>query len=120
MIVRSVDVNGDWNFGKGKNDYVRDNDAVAQMIKTRLLSFLGDCFFATTEGIDWFNLLGAKNQIALELAVSAVILNSPNITGIKKLSLVIDGNRQVTIKYNAQSTFGSISDIFQYDILQSV
>jgi hypothetical protein len=62
---RSVDDDNDWNFGKGRNDYVRNIRAVEQNIRTRLNSFLGDCFFSTGSGLDWFNLLGNKNQIAI-------------------------------------------------------
>lgn len=110
MIVRSVDVNGDWLFGKGRNDYKSAKKAVAQCIQTRLSSFLGDCFFATTEGIDWFNLLGAKNQLALNLAVSAMILNTKDVISIAQLSINLDRDtRQITIKYDVQTNFGVVS-----------
>lgn len=108
MIVRSLDVNHDWEYGKGKNDYQSGIHAVEQSINTRLLSFLGDCFFAMNAGIDWFNLLGNKNQIALNLAISAVILNTPNVTSLQQLSIVLDVNRLLTIRYTVTTTFSGV------------
>ena len=45
MIFRSLDELGDWNFGKGVQDFVSGNDAIALNIKTRIQSWVGDCFF---------------------------------------------------------------------------
>ena len=62
MSVRAIDDNRDWQFGQSKQSYKVGIEETAQMIKTRVLSFLGDCFFATQEGIDWLNLLGKGAQ----------------------------------------------------------
>lgn len=115
MIVRAIDINGDWEFGKGKNDYKRNRDALAQMIQTRLLSFLGDCFFDLAAGIDWFNLLGGKDRTALELAISTTILNTQGVTGLLLLAINETPNRLFTIRYRVQTTLGEIGEIFQYD-----
>lgn len=116
MIVRSIDVDGDWMFGKGKNDYKSRNAAIAQCIRTRLQSFLGDCFFNTAAGIDWFNLLGSKNQLALNLSISAVILNTADVTGIRQLSLSLTSTRLLSISYRVQTTYSVTSDTFQYNL----
>jgi hypothetical protein len=116
MIVRALDINGDWEFGKGKNDYKRNIKAVTQNIKTRLMSFLGDCFFDTTAGIDWFNLLGGKDALALELAVTSVILNTETVTGLLTLSVSISENRRISLNYRVQTTLGETGEAFQYDV----
>lgn len=117
MIVRALDSSGDWIFGTGSNAYLSGNAAVGQDIQTRLSSFLGDCFFDTGAGIDWFNLLGGKDQTALNLAVGAVILNTNNVTGGLQLSIVYNaGSRNVTIKYQVQTTYSQLSNSFQYDL----
>lgn len=117
MIVRAIDSNGDWVFGTGANAYLSGNAAVGQDIQTRLSSFLGDCFFDTGAGIDWFNLLGGKDQTALNLAVAAVILNTSNVTGGLQLSVVYNASvRSVTIKYVVQTTYSQLSNSFQYDL----
>ena len=111
MIVRSIDGNNDWKFGKGRNDYKRDNSAVAQMIKTRLQSFLGDCFFAIDEGIDWFNLLGGKGQIAITIAIGATILNTENVVSMIALDVDLDNStRRLNAQYKVATAYSTISD----------
>lgn len=110
MIVRSVDSDNDWNFGKGKNDYKRDKDALAQVIKTTLQNFLGDCFFAVSDGMDWWNLLGSKRREELELNVATTILNIPEVTELIEVSSVLDENRAIRLQYSCNSIYGVITD----------
>ena len=113
MIVRAIDDSGDWLFGKGKNDYKSNQDAVAQSIKTRLMSFLGDCFFATNDGIDWWNLLGSKDQLALNLAISATILNTAGVSKLVQLSVNLDDLRQITISYKVLTSFNTLTNLIE-------
>lgn len=105
MIVRGIDAEGNWLFGKGANDYLQANAAIGQNIKTRLQSFLGDCFFAINEGLDWFNILGSKNQIGLELAIRAVILNTPLVTAIRSLTVLVESNRNARFTYSVDTIY---------------
>lgn len=117
MIVRALAGSGDWTFGKGLNDYKSGNAAVAQTIQTRLLSFLGDCFFDQGAGINWFQFLGSKNQIGLNLAVSAVILNTENVISLVQLSINLNSQRQCSISYTVQTTYSTtMTDIIQVGI----
>ena len=121
MRVRSIDLNNDWNFGKGQNDYLKDQDAIAQNIKTRLQSFLGDCFFAINDGIDWFNILGSKNQIAFELAVRAQILNTDGVTGIVSTDFLLDPyTRRATLTYTVNTIFTGVVNTAQNSISGTV
>lgn len=112
MIVRALDSTGDWQYGKGKNDYKRGVDATAQNIKTRLSMFLGDCFFALQVGIDWFNLLGSKQPVALNLAIGSVILNTQDVTAIATLSVDITDLRRFEVAYNVFTDFAAIAAAF--------
>jgi hypothetical protein len=122
MIVRALDSNGDWTFGQGVNNYKSGNLAVAQAIQTRVSSFLGDCFFDLGAGIDWFNLLGGKNELALSLAISAVILNTTDadgnqlVTGIQQLSVDLSSNRAFSVIYQVVTVYSVLSGSFQYDL----
>lgn len=116
MIVRALDGSHDWTFGKGKNDYLRAGKAVGQNIDTRLSSFLGDCFFDTGAGIDWFNLLGEKDLLALQLAISAVILNTQDVTGLLQLSFSLSAiTRAYTVTYVVQTAYSVISSVFVFN-----
>lgn len=106
MIVRSIDGANDWLFGKGKSDYVSANNAISQNIKTRLQSFLGDCFFAADAGIDWFNLMGSKNQLAVELAVRACLLNTEGVVAIITTNIIFDSTtREIFMQYSVDTVY---------------
>jgi hypothetical protein len=107
MIVRALDSNHDWTFGKGKNNFYSGLDAVVQSIDTRLHSFLGDCFFSTQDGIDWFHLLGGKNRIAITNAINTTILNTQGVTGVVEISINVDNNRLMTAKYKATTVYST-------------
>jgi hypothetical protein len=110
MIVRALDSNFDWTYGRGKNNYLSGRSAVAQNISTRLKSFLGDCFYDTAAGIDWFNRIGSKDIIALNLDVSAVILNTRDVTGIVQLSINLNSARKLTIQYAVTTAYVTIDN----------
>lgn len=110
MRIRSLDSDGDWTFGKGRNNYLEGKSALALDIKTRLQEHVGDCFFNLTAGVDWFGLLGQKTSVDLSLAVGAVILNTKNVTGILSVSEdVISSSRAFNLSYNVSSVFGQIN-----------
>lgn len=82
------------------------------------MSFLGDCFFDITAGIDWFNLLsGSKNELVLNLNVSSIILNTTGVTGILQLNISLNAQRGSSISYKAQTVYSVTGDIFQYDLI---
>lgn len=116
-MIRAIDSNGDWVFGSGTSAYKTGLAEVAQNIQTRLGMFLGDCFFDTGAGVDWFNLLGSKNQLSLNLAVAAVILNTANVTGGLQISVVYNSQtRNIVITYSVQTTFSQLSNKLQYNV----
>lgn len=105
MIIRALDENHDWMMGKGKQDMASLNQAIGLNIKTRLLSWVGDCFFDQNAGIDWWNRLGSKNQRALlELDLKRVILQSADVTGITEFQTTLAG-RRFTASYTVNTVY---------------
>ena len=105
MAFRNLTANNDWVFGSGKNSYVTENQEIGLNIQTRVLSFLGDCFFATEEGIDWWNLLDMGKQEQLENSVQETIKNTPGVTAINSVDVVLGANRKITITYDVQTIY---------------
>lgn len=105
MIFRNLDENGDWTFGQGRGNYVDQNTAIGLNIKTRIYSWVGDCFFDENAGIDWNNRLGNKNQRALlELDLRRLILQSENVTGINSFDTMVT-NRAFTANFSISTIY---------------
>lgn len=106
MIFRNLDNDGDWKFGKGKEDYARRDVAISLNIRTRIYSWLNDCFFAMQEGVDWVNRLGSKNQqTLLEQDLKRIVLQSDGVTGIISLYTSLDNLRKFTGSYNITTIY---------------
>lgn len=105
MIFRNLNSENDWTFGKGKNNFATENEAISLNIKTRIKSWLGDCFFATDAGIDWINRLGSKNQRELlEADLRNIILQSEGVAGILSFTSELI-NRQFSATYEITTIY---------------
>ncbi len=104
-MFRNLDINHDWTWGSGKSNYVTENQEIGLNIETRVLSFLGDCFFAINEGIDWWNLLDYRYQDRLENAVTEVVKNTPGVTAINSIDVLVNADREIRLKYDIQTVY---------------
>lgn len=105
MRFRQLDANNDWTFGSGRNNFARDNAAIGLDVRTRILSWVGDCFFDIGAGIDWINRLGKTNQRALlELDLRRIILQAEGVTAINSLQTQLIG-REFRATYDIQTIF---------------
>jgi hypothetical protein len=110
-IVRALDQEGDWTFGTGKGNYLSGNAAMAQQIRSNILQFFNNAFWSMNTGIDWFNLLGSRNnEILLQLAISAAIINTQGVTGQLQLEISLPSNRAFSIQYSVETVFSTVKD----------
>jgi hypothetical protein len=109
MIFRSITPTNDWNFGAGKQSYLKNTDAIAANVKTRLQTFLGECFFALSLGVDWWNLLGSKNPVAQQniiLQCRTIIAGSYGVTRIRSVTpSFTSASRRLTVTYNIDTIY---------------
>lgn len=108
MIFRGITGINDWTFGKGVNSYFTKDQAIAANIKTSLLFFLNDCFFAMDTGIDWWNLLGGKNPTAkanILLQTRQTIIQCEGVVRINSVDARLDANRRLLISYNIDTIY---------------
>lgn len=109
MIIRALTQTGDWTFGQGVQNYLRDEPAIEENIATRLRSFLNDAFWALDFGIDWYELLGAtgpETQAAIVLATRQMIAESYGVVRINSVDAAIDRvTRRLTLNYNIDTIF---------------
>lgn len=106
MLFRSIDSNGDWNFGLGLESYVSGEQAIGLNIKTRLLSFLGNCFFDILAGINWFVYFGTPGQTQqILLSTQAVILQSYGVTKVNSVTINQLPNGSAILTFNINDIY---------------
>lgn len=110
MKVRAIDDKGDWDFGQGRQSYKQDLDAIMQLNVTHIRSWYLDCFFDMTAGIDWKNLLGAKQtETKIKDSVRRELLKIDGVTGVVNISMSVDEDRAVKIQYTETTIYGTIA-----------
>jgi hypothetical protein len=106
MIIRKVDSENDWRFGKGKADYARDEQAIEQNINGRLLSWVGDCFWALNDGVDWKSRLDIGQEEALSEECKNIILSSEGVVGITSVVVSLGrDSRMISIAYDVDTIY---------------
>jgi hypothetical protein len=101
MLFRSLDSSHDWNFGQGTESYVSGEQAIGLNIQTRILSFMGNCYFDMLAGINWFIYFGTpgKQQQTL-LSVQAEILQSYGVTKVNSVTMNETDTGGVILTFN--------------------
>jgi len=109
MRVAGLDSNGDWKFGKGRANYLRRSNAIAQHVVTRLRSFTDDWFADIDNGLPWFELLGNRATSARILReIETAVLATEGVRAIERLRLVsVDANRKATIELTYVDVFNT-------------
>lgn len=104
MRVRELDKNHDWTFGCNKSNYLDGSDAVAQSVKTKLLSLKNDWFLNRDDGIAWFDYLEkSPNTQALEMDCKRKILSVTGVTEITFFDIQLNSVTRellIQVEYN--------------------
>jgi len=119
MITRAIKNNQDssgrvWVFCRGYSAYKKEQKSIEQDIKSALLEFKNDCFWALQSGIDWLTRLGAKNQKELlDDDVQEVIQNRFGVISVQDFqSNVIE--RVYSCQCNVYTIFTQDSYLFTF------
>lgn len=109
MSVRAIDGNGDWMFGRGFQDYRSNENELLQKIRTRLLSWKGDCFFDEGEGVDWNNYLDIGTLVLLDVDIQRVVLQTAGVIRFREYASELDpGLRALTVTMTLDTVYGEI------------
>ena len=112
MKFRNLDQNNDWVFGKGKQSYAITNEAIGLDIKTALQSWVGDCFFALYDYVDWHARLDKNQENNLKNELYSVIINRYGVVAVNTLNIELNPKRQFIVIYEIQTIFSKITDSF--------
>jgi len=111
-----LDSNWDIIIGRGATR-TGGLDFVAQNVKSRLLTLLGEWQQDRTLGLPWFEgLLGKQVKVAdIQAAVANVISKTNNVQYVIRVNVQPDySKRKVSISFVAESTYGQIEDSMTY------
>lgn len=83
----------------------------AQLVKCRLLTFLGEWKLNPNLGVPWTGVLDRSYDIsATKFAVQSTIETTPGVKSLNSLSLKADPDtRLLTVQFSATSVYGPIS-----------
>ena len=117
MKYRKLDQNGDYTFGAGSYDYISDDEAIGQAIKTKILLFYGEWWENLGEGIPMFqSVLGQTNpdtiKSSLSMLVEQRIMKIQEVDSVKNIEIDYDRkNRTISMEVDVATTSGEIVNV---------
>lgn len=112
MRIRRLDTNGDFMFGRGVSNYALNDEAIKQNVASRLKSFRNDWFLDQNQNIDWFTILGQKNnEQTIINEVERVCLNSEGIVSVVSIDIVKSDNRSANIEIVVNTVFSELQKL---------
>lgn len=116
MIMRALTPTGDWTFGAGLANYNTAEAAIEENLQTWLQSWVGNCWFALKDGVDWQNLLDVGQEQNLEDSIRQNILQCYGIVAVNSLDVQFDPRtRHISIQADVQTIY---SQSFQLELSQ--
>lgn len=109
MIVRKLNQNHDWTFGKSNSEYLIESNAIKQCVLTAVLAVRNDWFLSMGDGVDWVNYLSRSTNMALfENDLKSNILAVDGVYSILSIVPVLDRNkRKATISIEYMDIFNN-------------
>lgn len=111
MKYRRLDENGDYSFGNNSLDYIKDNDAIIQAIKTKLYLFYGEWWEDISLGLPMFqSILGQVSNENLRRTV--ILLSAEQIQSVEGVAsvdsiVVAISARKLTLSIDVTTEYGS-------------
>lgn len=101
MYYRCLDESWDYRFGRQRNDYLTNIEAVAQAIKSRLKLLRGEWWEDPTDGLPlWQEILGKRTpKGAIDRIIQERILGTTNVREISYMSSSYDPNTRAYTFY---------------------
>lgn len=98
MKYRKLDENGDYTFGNNSFDYIENDEAIAQAIKTKLYLFYGEWWEDVSLGLPMFqSILGQVSNNNLRQTVILLCAEQINlvegVTSVDSISVDISARK---------------------------
>lgn len=112
----ALDSNHDIIIGRGATR-ISGAPQVAQLVKCRILTLLGEWKQDTTIGLPWFDGIFTKNvrPADIESAIANIIRNTNGVQQLISINVNPDfRTRQLSISFIAISDYGDITDFVEW------
>ena len=114
MATRRLNKDGDFTFGKSKQDYLYKSDEIKQNLTTRLKEFQNDWILDIEKGIDYFTILQSKNnEKVLINEINRVSGETAGVRTVLDVKILKKENRILQIEV-------SYEDIYNKQLLANV
>src|SRR4030042_1762516 len=103
---------GDIVVENGDIVLIEDLDVVAQHIRVRLRTILGEWYLDTSKGVDWFGVIFSKESPRgmAEATLRAAVETDDHVRELAKFAATFDGTtRNLAIELEASTDFGTVS-----------
>lgn len=115
MIDIELDANHDIVVANGDLRLISGGAAVAQHIKQRLLTILGEWFLDKSVGLPWFDTILGKHRTldVVEALIRDQISNTPGVQALNQFSLEVDeqSERKARVTFSATLTTGETATL---------
>ncbi|MBI0275401.1 hypothetical protein I6H07_06075 [Hafnia alvei] len=112
-MASNLQLDSNWDIIIGRQtSRVGGVEYVTQLVKSRIMTLLGEWKQDKSLGLPWFTGLLGKHARASDIqsAVARVIINTNFVQNLISVDVLPDYvNRQVTVTFVAESTFGTTS-----------
>lgn len=118
MIVRQLSPTGDFTFGQSQLNFLSNSpEAVAQVVQTSLLLWLGEWYLDVTKGMPWIQgVLGKHNLATADVTVQDYILSVQGVTDISQYASIDQPDQRL---YQATSTIDTLYGPTPVDVSNS-
>ncbi|MFH0902152.1 MAG: hypothetical protein V2A73_16090 [Pseudomonadota bacterium] len=103
---------GDIAIEDGDIVLIEDLDVVAQHIRIRLRTILGEWYLDTSKGVDWFGVVFSKEfpRGMAEATLRNAIETVDHVRALAKFEATFDGTtRHLSIEFEASTDFGTVT-----------
>jgi len=114
MIVRRLNNDFDISFGHGLSDYARDQEAVAQNVRTRLQLLREEWFLDVDAGVPYLQEIMVKpaNLPLAESYIKQTIIDTDGVDELRNFSMDFDREtRKLVVSSTVSTIYGTTDNI---------
>lgn len=109
MTVRQLSPTGDFTFGASQLNFLANSPAaVAQVVQTSFLLWIGEWYLDTSQGMPWLQgVLGKHNQTTADVTVQDFALGIQGVVDISDfVSIDTQSDRNYTASFEIDTLYG--------------